>query len=62
VHLKDHRLQYAITWFGLAGAVVIAFAAWWPFGQKRGGNESGNEGKTAFRTSHQRDTSMHAGV
>src|SRR5437899_3100033 len=29
VHLKDDHLQYAITWFGLAGAVVIAFAAWW---------------------------------
>jgi cytochrome oxidase assembly protein ShyY1 len=28
VHLKDDHLQYAITWFGLAGAVVIAFAAW----------------------------------
>jgi hypothetical protein len=25
VHLKDHYLQYAITWFVLAGAVVIAF-------------------------------------
>ena len=25
VHLKDDHLQYAITWFGLAGAVVIAF-------------------------------------
>jgi cytochrome oxidase assembly protein ShyY1 len=35
VHLKDHHLQYAITWIGLAGAVVIAFAAWWPFGRKR---------------------------
>jgi cytochrome oxidase assembly protein ShyY1 len=29
VHLKDDHLQYAITWFGLAGALVIAFAAWW---------------------------------
>jgi cytochrome oxidase assembly protein ShyY1 len=29
VHLKDDHLQYAITWFGLAGAVVIAFAVWW---------------------------------
>ena len=28
VHLKDDHLQYAITWFGLAGAVVIAFAVW----------------------------------
>ena len=28
VHLKDDHLQYAITWFGLAGAVVIAFGAW----------------------------------
>ena len=25
VHLKDDHLQYAITWFALAGAVVIAF-------------------------------------
>jgi surfeit locus 1 family protein len=28
VHLKDDHLQYAITWFTLAGAVVIAFAVW----------------------------------
>jgi cytochrome oxidase assembly protein ShyY1 len=28
VHLKDDHMQYAITWFGLAGAVVIAFAVW----------------------------------
>jgi cytochrome oxidase assembly protein ShyY1 len=34
VHLKDDHLQYAITWFGLAGAVAIAFAVWWR-GQRR---------------------------
>jgi len=34
VHLKDDHMQYAITWFGLAGAVVIAFAVWWR-GQRR---------------------------
>jgi cytochrome oxidase assembly protein ShyY1 len=28
VHLKDDHLQYAVTWFGLAGAVVIAFGVW----------------------------------
>jgi cytochrome oxidase assembly protein ShyY1 len=28
VHLKDDHLQYAITWFGLAGAVIIAFGVW----------------------------------
>src|SRR4051812_28114623 len=28
VHLKDDHLQYAITWFGLAGVVLIAFALW----------------------------------
>jgi surfeit locus 1 family protein len=28
VHLKDDHLQYAITWFLLAGAVVIAFGVW----------------------------------
>jgi cytochrome oxidase assembly protein ShyY1 len=28
VHLKDDHLQYAITWFGLASAVVIAFGIW----------------------------------
>jgi cytochrome oxidase assembly protein ShyY1 len=28
VHLKDDHLQYAITWFDLAGAVVIAFGIW----------------------------------
>jgi cytochrome oxidase assembly protein ShyY1 len=35
VHLKDDHLQYAITWFGLAAAVMIAFAAWWRT-QRRG--------------------------
>jgi cytochrome oxidase assembly protein ShyY1 len=35
VHLKDDHLQYAVTWFTLAGAVVIAFGVWWR-GQKRG--------------------------
>jgi cytochrome oxidase assembly protein ShyY1 len=34
VHLKDDHLQYAITWFGLAGAVMIAFGVWWR-GQRR---------------------------
>ncbi|NVN85377.1 MAG: SURF1 family protein [Rhodopseudomonas sp.] len=34
VHLKDDHLQYAITWFGLAGAVAIAFG-FWLFGQRR---------------------------
>jgi cytochrome oxidase assembly protein ShyY1 len=29
VHLKDDHLQYAITWFALAGAVTIAFFVWW---------------------------------
>jgi cytochrome oxidase assembly protein ShyY1 len=28
VRLKDDHLQYAITWFALAGAVVIAFGVW----------------------------------
>jgi cytochrome oxidase assembly protein ShyY1 len=35
VHLKDDHLQYAITWFALAGAVVIAFGAWMR-GQRQG--------------------------
>ena len=35
VHLKDDHLQYAITWFTLAGAVVIAFGIWWR-AQRRG--------------------------
>ncbi len=34
VQLKDDHLQYAITWFGLAGAVLIAFGVWWR-GQRR---------------------------
>jgi cytochrome oxidase assembly protein ShyY1 len=34
VHLKDDHLQYAITWFGLAGAVAIAFGVWL-YGQRR---------------------------
>lgn len=28
VQLKDNHLQYAITWFGLAAAVLIAFGFW----------------------------------
>jgi cytochrome oxidase assembly protein ShyY1 len=28
VHLKDDHLQYAITWFLLAAAMVIAFGVW----------------------------------
>ena len=35
VHLKDDHLQDAITWFTLAGAVMIAFAVWLR-GQRRG--------------------------
>jgi cytochrome oxidase assembly protein ShyY1 len=34
VHLKDDHMQYAITWFGLACAVMIAFGVWWR-GQRR---------------------------
>jgi cytochrome oxidase assembly protein ShyY1 len=28
VHLKDDHLQYAVTWFALAGATVAAFGVW----------------------------------
>ena len=35
VHLKDDHLQYAITWFALAGALVIAFFVWLR-GKRRG--------------------------
>jgi surfeit locus 1 family protein len=28
INLKDDHLQYAITWFGLAAAVMIAFLVW----------------------------------
>jgi len=34
VHLKDDHMQYAVTWFGLAFAMVIAFGVWWR-GQRR---------------------------
>ena len=34
VHLKDDHMQYAVTWFAVAGAVVIAFGVWWR-GQRR---------------------------
>ena len=34
VRLKDDHLQYAVTWFTLAFAVVIAFGVWWR-GQRR---------------------------
>lgn len=29
VRLKDDHLQYAVTWFGLAGVVLVAFGVWW---------------------------------
>lgn len=29
VHLKDDHIQYAITWFGLAAAVLLTFGFWW---------------------------------
>jgi cytochrome oxidase assembly protein ShyY1 len=29
VHLRDDHMQYAITWFSLAGVVMIAFVVWW---------------------------------
>ena len=29
VHLKDDHMQYAITWFGLAVALMFAFGIWW---------------------------------
>ena len=29
VHLKDDHMQYAITWFSLAAALMIAFGVWW---------------------------------
>jgi cytochrome oxidase assembly protein ShyY1 len=29
VRLKDDHMQYAITWFGLAAVVMIAFGVWW---------------------------------
>jgi surfeit locus 1 family protein len=28
VQLKDDHMQYAITWFGLAAAVLVAFGVW----------------------------------
>jgi cytochrome oxidase assembly protein ShyY1 len=28
-HLRDDHLQYALTWFALAGVLLIAFGAWW---------------------------------
>ena len=28
-HLRDEHMQYAITWFTLACAVMIAFGVWW---------------------------------
>jgi cytochrome oxidase assembly protein ShyY1 len=40
VHLKDDHLQYAITWFGLAGAVVIAFGVWWRAQRQKGPDNS----------------------
>jgi surfeit locus 1 family protein len=39
VHLKDDHLQYAITWFALAGAVAIAFGLFLR-GRRVGGSQS----------------------
>jgi len=36
VHLRDQHLQYAITWFGLAAAVVVAFGVWLSAQRRRG--------------------------
>ena len=36
-HLKADHLQYAITWFALAGAVGIAFFVWWRGRRRRSG-------------------------
>jgi cytochrome oxidase assembly protein ShyY1 len=44
VHLRDDHLQYAITWFALAGAVVIAFAVWLR-AQRRGLQKLSPEGR-----------------
>jgi cytochrome oxidase assembly protein ShyY1 len=41
VHLKDDHMQYAITWFTLAGALAIAFAVW--FRAQRGVSPSANK-------------------
>jgi cytochrome oxidase assembly protein ShyY1 len=27
-HLRDEHMQYAITWFSLAAALLVAFAVW----------------------------------
>lgn len=37
VRLKDNHLEYAITWFGLAGVVVIAFGVWWRMQRRQRG-------------------------
>jgi cytochrome oxidase assembly protein ShyY1 len=29
VHLKDDHMQYAVTWFSMAFALMIAFGVWW---------------------------------
>ena len=40
VRLPDDHMQYAVTWFGLAGAVLIAFGVWWR-GQRRASAAAG---------------------
>lgn len=34
VHLRDDHLQYALTWFGLAGGLIGVYA-WWLVGRRR---------------------------
>jgi cytochrome oxidase assembly protein ShyY1 len=35
VNLRNEHLQYALTWYGLAGVLVVMFGAWF-FRRSRG--------------------------
>jgi cytochrome oxidase assembly protein ShyY1 len=43
VHLKDDHMQYAITWFTLAAAVVIAFGVWWRTQRRASSSRQGTQ-------------------
>ncbi len=47
VTLPDNHLQYALTWYGLAGVLVVMFISWAVGNQRENAGRPGNEGPRA---------------
>ncbi len=47
VTLPDNHLQYALTWYGLAGVLVVMFISWAVGNQRENAGRRGNEGPQA---------------